>query len=133
MNWFQKLTPEQERENRLLRQWRQARLQTRLELLPVELLVKAQLSNLAATQRAALLPRASSSPSTLPKVNRNVARRIKSASASVVATLSRRPCLQPLRRVLVNSRRRVMLFLLVRALRLVRWSLRHQASRGRRS
>jgi len=128
MNWFQKPTPKQERENLLLRQWRQARLQTRLEFLPVELMLKVQCRSLAATQPDAT-PRNSNSRSILQRVRRNVAKRMRSASDYVGQTLSRRRCLQPLRRLLVQSKRRLTIFLLVRLLRLLRWELR-QRSRG---
>ncbi len=127
MTFFQKPTPAVQQENQLLRLWSQRRSLDTLSSLPIQLLLQSQLRKLDKGT-------SSISPSTLQRVKRSVANLSAFVSRRLVqwplAWLSRRRCLQPLRVLLVNTRRRATLFLLVRAVRLARSALR---SRGRRS
>ena len=129
-------TPAERLEKNLLRQWQAGRRQTALQLLPLSFLLRSQLATLAAIQPDEKA--SSDSPSTPQRVKRSVARLTQSANNFVVnrplAWLSRRRCLQPLRVRLVNSRRRLTVWLLVRLVRLARWSLnRRRSFRGIRN
>lgn len=124
---FFRKTPEQRRQELLLRHWRAARRQVALQSLPLRLLLLLQSLSMEATPAAG---RSSNSSTLLGrlKASRNAVTRRLSASAksalqlalSLNAWLSRRRCLQPLRRLLVHSRRRLLVWLLAKSIRLVR-------------
>lgn len=122
MSWSQKPDPKNQLETALLRQWRRRRLQDRLSNLPLEFLVRQQSHRLARLEEDVL-----AKTGCLP-VHRRLKRLTRNAIANgrklIVSRplnwLCRRRCLQPLRRVLVQGRRRLLvkfLQLLVRALR----------------
>jgi hypothetical protein len=109
--WVRKnLTPEQAREDRLLRQWRQSQRLRSLENLLLSLPLRSQCRSLADTEAARL-----ETMGLLParqKLRRQIVKKMRSASGWLVtkpaAWLNRRRCLQPVRRWLVNLRRKLL-------------------------
>lgn len=120
MSW--KLNPQQLQEAELLRQWRRSQMEVRLQVLPLEFLLRSQCRYLEAIEEDAL-----ARTGCLPvhrKLMRLTKKMIRSASAWLVKRpllwLSQRRSLLWLRPALVQGRRRLvclLLLLLVRALR----------------
>ena len=128
VSWLKKRDQQQQQETELLRQWRRSRLQARMENLPLELLLRHQSRRLAEIAEAELEKTGS-----LPvhrRLRRLIRKKIGSASGWLAKRpfnwLSRRRSLQPLRRSLVQARRRLLLFLLVSVVRILRRSLGNQ-------
>lgn len=110
--------------------WRVAMQEVRRENLPLEVLSRVQLHRLNRSEKAA-----SNSLPIHQRALRSVGRLMQSASGWLVRRplngLSHRRCLQPARRWLVTTRRRVVLWLAVAVIRQVNRKL--QRSRGPRN
>ena len=72
----------QQHETQMLKQWRQSRRRSRLELLPLAFMLASPLRSLEATARAERPTLNSSSPSTLLKASRNVGRLMQSVKTT---------------------------------------------------
>jgi len=124
MSWIQK-SAQHKQETELLRQWRRSRLQGRLENLPLELLLRRQLRRMEAIEEDDLAK--TGSLPVLRKLTRLIVKKIGMINACLVRQplkwLSRRPSLQPLRRSLVQLRRRLLISALMLLVRILRRSL----------
>ena len=120
---LKKKSPQQLLEAQLLRQWQQSMRETNLQLLPLRLVLWYQCQSLEATEEAKRdrtgLPQGRRRPS------KRIAIKMLGASATNVkrasAWLSRRRCLQPVRRLAIQLSRRAglkLLTLLMRAYKL---------------
>jgi hypothetical protein len=119
-----KKSPEQLRQQELLRQWRQSRRLVNLELLPLRIVLwfqQARLSRNSEADRAASPSQNFNSTPTLPREKRKGASTMPSAKPQRVLSflkwLNRRPCLQPLRAWLIHRLRTAALSCLVWLLR----------------
>jgi hypothetical protein len=124
MSWLRP-SPQQQNETELLRLWRRSRLQDRLENLPLEFLLHRELHRLRILEEDAR-----AKTGCLPvrlRLKRLIAKAIRSVTSWLVKPplkwLSRRRSLQPLRRALVQARRRLLLSLLTALVRMLRRSL----------
>ncbi len=114
MSWRRKPDPQKELEKALLQQWRRRRLETRLQNLPLEFMLRLQCRRMEAIEEDVLAKTGS-----LP-----VRRRLKRLTRNAIGTASRlivkqplnwlcrRRCLQPLRHRLVQGRRRLLVWML---------------------
>lgn len=125
MKFWKQKTPAEQRENRLLRQWRRQQRADRRETIPLKLLLAYQSWRLAATQPDE--PHNSNSQSGLPRVIRSVVMMQRRASALLVPWQLSWWCQLYLRPRLVKLRRALLLAAGVLFLKLIRSS-----SRGRR-
>jgi hypothetical protein len=118
VSWLKKPTAQEILETRLLAQWRRGRLETNLQLLPLELLLRHQCRRLEIEEAARARMALHQAQRPLRKKIRSM---IRSGTRRLVQRLSRHRSLQLLRPLLVRNRRWLLvklLVLLVRCLRL---------------
>jgi len=134
MLWRRKPDPQKQLEAALLRQWRRRRLEDSLSSLPLELMLRHQSRRLAAIEEDVL-----AKTGLLParrRLKRLIAKKLRQTSELLVKRplnwLCRRRCLQPLRRAVVQSRRRLLVKLLEVLVRSLRSKLRQSPGSPRR-
>jgi hypothetical protein len=120
MSWFQKPSPQDQLEARLLGQARAARLEVWLQNLPLEFLLAHQCRHLEGTAAANLAKTdLSQDPPKLMQRIKSKTQRANALLALLKNWLIRRPCLQPLRVACIQFRRRLMVKALSLVLRLL--------------
>lgn len=117
MSWILKSDPQAQLETALLRQWRGSRLQDHLSDLPIGMVLATQLRQLKRTEEENL-----ARMGCLPvhrRLKRLIRLKIESGISKIREQFCRRSCLRPVRRFLVQSQRRFLVWVLVRLLRLM--------------